>query len=264
MNWTLICATNDERILRGCLLNSPDVGSASDVLLQTGYTSAAAAYNAAIDKAKTDILVFAHQDAYLPDGWIAALRRTLDVLSTKDPNWAILGVWGVKNSGGGVGYLYCAGLMEKLGNSFEDVVEVSSLDEVVLIVRKASGLRFDERLSGYHFYGTDICLEAKRRGLKCYAISAFCIHNTNGYNLLPFGFWRSYLFIRRKWMSELPIHTSCIEVTSWCWPIFRWNIARIIELVLGKNKAGKRVSDPSELFRKMFKTERTPTVTVRG
>ena len=72
MDWTVISVTNNEDVLKSCLLNSPDLAEASEVILQKGYRSAAVAYNSAIDKAKTDLLVFLHQDVYLPRGWAAS------------------------------------------------------------------------------------------------------------------------------------------------------------------------------------------------
>jgi GT2 family glycosyltransferase len=248
MDWTVISATNNEDILKSCLLNSPDIGEASDVILQRGYSSAAAAYNSAIDKARSDLLVFVHQDVYLPQGWLASLRRALDLLSKTDPNWGIAGVYGVNKSwDDGTGFLFCAEY-GKLGHSFGDAREVRSLDEVLLIMRKSSNLRFDEQLPGFHMYGTDICLEARRRGMKSYAISAFCIHNTNGYRMLPLQFWRCYLYMRKKWRFQLPVPTPCTEITFWCWPMIRWNITRAANIALGRYRAKTRFADPSRLY----------------
>jgi hypothetical protein len=134
-------------------------------------------------------------------------------------------------------------------------VEVRTLDEVLLILKKSSGLRFDQRIPGFHMYGADICLEAHRHGLKCYAISAFCIHNTNQYGLLPLQFWQGYLAMRRKWKAQLPIKTSCTEITRWCWPMIRSNVARAINLATGRDKPpAKRVSDPNQLCREIATT----------
>ena len=141
--------------------------------------------------------------------------------------------------------------MKRLGAPFDGVEEVMSLDELILILRKSSGLRFDEQLDGFHMYGTDICLEARRRGMKCYAISAFCVHNTNGYKLLPFQFWRNYLFMRKKWKSLLPISTSCAKITFWCWPMIWWNIDRVANLMLGRHKVGKRVQNSNQLYQQV-------------
>jgi hypothetical protein len=252
MQWSIICAVNNQSVLRSCLLKSPDIQSATEVILQTGYSSAAAAYNSAIQKADTDLLVFVHQDVYLPPGWADYVQRALEWLSTRDPNWGVLGVWGVTESNDRAGHLYWTGAQGAPWKPFDGVKEVTSLDEVVLILRKSSGLRFDERLPGFHLYGSDICLEACRRGMKCYAVPAFCIHNTNEHNFLPFEFWKCCLFIRRKWRLALPITTPCMTITFWCWPMIRWILVRAVNLALGRDKPAHRVADPSDLYREFI------------
>lgn len=282
MEWSVVTAVNNDHVLESCLLSSPALRSATQVILQRGYASAAAAYNTAIDKATTDLLVFVHQDVYLPEGWINALERTLGILTATDPNWGVLGVWGVPNSGGRTGYLYWTGLPRTPGRAFdggvestdpegqekpsprfrnrpfEGVVEVTSLDEAVLIFRKSSELRFDERLPGYHLYGTDICLESKRRERKCYAISAFCIHNTDIGNMLPLQFWKCYWFLRCKWKTSLPIITPCTEITYWCWPVIRWHMARARNLLRRSHAPSRRVSDPGELYSELVRIGLAP------
>lgn len=251
VNWSIVSAVNNEAVLESCLLSSPDVSTASEVILQMGYSSIALAYNAAIDSATTDLLVFAHQDVYLPRGWSSQLSRCLAWLSVHDPQWAVAGVWGRDAIGGRNGHVYCAGLRRELGKDFSSPIEIRTLDELLLIVRKSSGVRFDEALSGFHMYGADICLEAQRRGMKCYAISAFCIHNTNGYDFLPFQFWKNYLFMRKKWKGELPITTSCTEITSWCWPMIHWNMTRLVTILRRRHYKYRRLSDPQSLYRRL-------------
>lgn len=242
--------------MKSCLLNSLESELATEVILQRGHKSAATAYNQAIDNAGTDILVFAHQDVFLPMGWVDSLERTLDSLAKQDSSWAVAGVWGLTPDGDAKGYLYCGATGRILGEPFNAGVEVQSLDEVLLIVRRSSGVRFDERLEGFHMYGTDICLSAKARGLKSYAVSLFCVHNTNGYNLLPLDFWHAYFFMRRKWKSELPIVTSCTKITTWCWPMIWWNADRIANLFLKRHKPGRRVDDPSLIYQNLLRSGR--------
>ncbi len=251
MKWSLISAVNNDQVLQSCLLKSEDAKSATEVILQRGYPSAALAYNNAIEQAQSDILVFAHQDVYLPKDWIAALGRAIERLNSTDPAWAVLGVYGVRKSGDHVGHVYCAGVQRILGQEFADPQLVSSLDELLLIVRKSSGVRFDERIGGYHFYGTDICLEAQRRGFQAYAISALCIHNTNGYKMLPAQFWRNFFLVRRKWWDVLPVTTSCMQITRSYWPMIRWNIGQAKSILLKQHHPGKRVADPAELYRQL-------------
>jgi Glycosyltransferase like family len=248
MNWTVICATNNDQVLKSCLLNSPDIRGASEVILKRGYKSAAAAYNSGLQKAKTDLVVLIHQDVYLPKGWIDSLQAAVESLSISDPEWGVLGVWGGIDAPSVPGYMYWTGVDGTAGEPFDGVHEVRSLDEVVLILRKSSGLWFDERLPGFHMYGTDICLEARRRGRKCYVFSGFCVHNTNVYDLLPMEFWRNCLFVRKKWKSELPINTPCIDITWSCWPMIRWNLLRGANIILRRHRPGKRVADPVALY----------------
>jgi hypothetical protein len=249
MDCSVISAVNDNEVLKHCLLSSAEIELAKEIILQRGYASAVAAYNAGIEKAAADLLVLVHQDVYLPGGWLEGLARAVAALSEQDPDWGVLGVWGVRPSGEGAGFLYCGATRRVLGHRFDGGVEVETLDEVLLIVRKSSGLRFDQQLRGFHMYGADICLEARRRGRKCYAIAAFCVHNTNQYGMLPLQFWQGYLALRRKWKDQLPIQTTCIKITKGCWPMLRWNVVRAINLATGRDKPPtKRVQDPSRLY----------------
>ena len=250
MQWSVIAAVNDERVLQSTLLASPGIQSATEVILQRGYSTAAAAYNSAIRKATTDFLVFIHQDVYLPEGWMDAVQNAVGILSQQDPDWGVLGIWGaVDYSDQPVGYLYWTG-DQGYEDPFEGAKEIVSLDEAVLIFRKSSGLRFDEGLPGYHLYGTDICFEARRAGKKCYSISAFCIHNTNSISgkLLPQQFWKCYFYMRRKWKDSLPIVTPCTRISASGWPILRWHLIFFRDLLLGRHQKHCSVADPGKLY----------------
>jgi glycosyltransferase involved in cell wall biosynthesis len=254
MKWSIIAAVNDEDVLRSCLLRSPDLEAGVDLIIERGHASAAAAYNAAIEKAKADLLIFVHQDMYMPPGWLAQLERALQKLEMQDHNWGIVGVWGPargpSGSGPNVGHIYWTGIGVPAGKAFDGSIEVETLDEVILIFRKSAGFRFDPKLPGFHMYGADICLEAEKRGHKNYAVSALCIHNTNSYVLFPWAFWKSYWFVRRKWRSRLPIKTSCIEITRWGWPAIHANLSRVYGMVRGKLKRIDRAADPREIYNK--------------
>jgi hypothetical protein len=100
-------------------------------------------------------------------------------------------------------------------------------------------------------YGPDICLQARSLGRKIYAVSALCIHNTNTYVLFPWAFWKSFWFVRRKWRSQLPIQTSCIEITWCCWPAVKANVLRLASLLRGRLRKIPRAADPSEVYQKL-------------
>jgi hypothetical protein len=260
LQWSLISAVNDERVLKTCLLDSPGIRGAAEVALLRGYPSASAAYNAVIQKTGTDLLVFVHQDVFLPDGWIESVERALETLAAQDPKWGVLGVWGAVDFEQRTGYLYWTGA-GPVSKPFLGGREVACLDEVVLILRKSSGLTFDDRLPGYHLYGADICLEARRRGRKCYAISAFCIHNTNAGHPLPLQFWQCYLYMRRKWKGSLPIDTPCTRITFSCWPILRWNLVYLRDVALGRRRRLNRAASPRRIYERLLASGARPIET---
>jgi hypothetical protein len=254
--FAVVVAVNNETVLKDSLLRSPDMPSVREVLVQRGCSSAGQAYNSGVKASTSDVIVFAHQDVYFPQGWFGSVARSITAISAKDPDWGVLGVFGISLSGAEVGHLYSTGLRRVLGCPFEGPLEVGCLDEVVLVVRRSSGLQFDEKLPGFHLYGADICLEARRKGLKCYAISAFCVHNSNGLDQLPQAYSRAYFYMRDKWRNQLPIRTPCMVITRWGLPLFRHNL----ESRLARNrKSGARCADPATLHQQLLSENRIGT-----
>jgi hypothetical protein len=87
---------------------------------------------------------------------------------------------------------------------------VATLDELLLVVRRDSPLRFDPAL-GFHLYGADICLQAAERGLAVVAIGALCHHNSRSIGL-PAAFYRSAEVFAGKWSHRLPVATPCVII----------------------------------------------------
>ena len=160
-----------------------------------------------------DLIVFCHQDVYLPEAWLKDLRSALDYLANTDPNWGVLGCSGMTVDRQHWRYLYSSGLGVS-GTPLEHPKPIQTLDEIVLVLRKSSGIRFDEQLPHFHLYGTDICLRASSKGMKSYVVSAFCIHNTHQALVLPTEFYECCKHIRRTWSDCLPIQTTCIRITA--------------------------------------------------
>jgi hypothetical protein len=211
---TFVVSSNSAEILQDNFLASPCLGNSHphEILVQHGFQSAAASYNDAISRSSNDVMVFAHQDMVFPSAWLSDLDRAIKILEKDDPNWGVLGCYGMTKGNQGKGYVYTHGL-GILGAPFEHPAPVQTLDEIVLILKKSSGLKFDERLPHFHFYGSDICLTAAKRGMKSYAISAFCVHNSQLNYVLPAEFYDCYKVLKRIWKDALPIQTTCIRVT---------------------------------------------------
>lgn len=138
--------------------------------------SAAAALNRGLNDAKGNIVVFCHQDVIFPSYWLAKLVDQIPIVERKCKNWGVLGTYGVALNGS-----YAGHVVDPHGHRRQGSLPrmVQSLDEHCLIIRKDSGLHFDEGLGGFHFYGADLCLQAMVKGLPNFAIDA-CVQHLSG------------------------------------------------------------------------------------
>lgn len=255
MSCSVIVVSNNNDILESTLLISPDLKDGIEVVIERDAVSASAGYNAGIRKSSGDILVFVHQDVYLPEGWFKQLLQAVNYLNKEEPHWGVLGVYGSGPDSVGHGHLYSTGLGCVVGTPLAHPVRIQTLDEVVLVLRRSSGLCFDERLPGFHLYGADICLEAQRRALTCHVVEAFCIHNSRGMALLPWAYWQAWLYIRRKWWHCLPVMTPTLRVTRWGGVAFRYLVQRLIIrpfwLAKYQRRIGKRTADSESLWKQL-------------
>lgn len=216
-------------ILQKNLLLSPCLRDPRhQLIVQENFPSAPRAYNDAIERSVNDLIVFCHDDVFLPELWVSQLNHALDYLQAKDPHWGVLGCAGRTRDNLSWGHLYSSGL-GVLGAPFDQPQTVQTLDEVVLIMRKSSGLRFDNNLSHFHLYGADICLQATKARMKNYAISAFCIHNTRQIIALPKEFYECCRYIKRVWKEDLPIQTTCIRITRFNLPLYLTRVRELYE-----------------------------------
>lgn len=201
-----VTASHDEAILRVNLGRSLIFNTHCRLLIKRGYNNIPKAYNE-IDPL-TYFTCYAHHDVYLPPSFASDLVYALEVMNQVDKYWGVLGLAGVKLVDGkkqNFGHIQDRG--REWGSSEGLPAEVDTLDELLLITH--GDFVFDEQFD-LHFYGADICMQAKLQGRKCYAINAYCHHNSG----LPLGH-RSESFreceakFRAKYIDHLPIATTC-------------------------------------------------------
>jgi hypothetical protein len=255
--YTIITASNNIKMLNDNLLKSDAVKSADKIIVQENYKTASEAYNDAIDRSETDLLIFTHQDVYLPPNWCSDLAESIKRLDMGPTNWGVLGAWGVSTTRKGAGFMFCNAFGKTLGHSFSEPKEVQTLDEVLLIFRKSSGLRFDENLKGFHLYGSDLCLTANSMMLKNYAVSAFCLHNSTNYHAFPKDFWSSYKYLRKKWIEQTPICTSCTTITRSMRPMYASIISRNLRRIIKGNFRKERLANPKAYFSEVLEGKST-------
>jgi hypothetical protein len=210
----LYCVSNNQSTLKRDLLRSPDIAAESvPVTLIRRARAASAAYHDAICTADADVLVFAHQDIYFPRGWFDRLQSACQALSSIDPDWAVAGLFGVCCDDRLAGHLWDSALGRVCGAPFGDPQVVKSLDEVVLILRRGSGVSFDPALPSFHLYGTDVVLSARAAGKRSYIIDLPVIHNAKPVVRLDRYYVAAYRFMVRKWGALLPWPTVIVPLT---------------------------------------------------
>lgn len=221
-SWVIAAAVNDAGVLAANLARSPIVASGVRLLTETGHRSASSAYVAAAARMREEICIFAHQDVYLPAGWTDHLRAALARLESADPNWGVLGVIGVRADGQVIGRAWSSGLRRELGGEFAAPQPCVSVDELLIVVRRSSGLTFDPAMPAFHLYGTDIVQSALAGGFGAYVIHAPVIHNSRPVRRLDASYWAAYQYLRRKWRDRLPIPTCVLPLSRSPWPRMRY------------------------------------------
>lgn len=214
MKFTIISAINDEKIFAENLYSSPQILDHS-IITCHGFKNVCRAYNRGMESTNTDIVIFAHQDVFLPSGFFIQLENSINNLT--DRNWGVLGVAGVNglkenktvsNLNHQLNYVgYILNQKQSWGSPDNLPCKVNTLDELLIVVKNKSFI-FDEKIPNHHLFATDLCLQAEDQGKKNYAILAFCHHNSKT-SVLPDNYEESKNYIRNKWKHKLPIYTTC-------------------------------------------------------
>lgn len=161
-----------------------------------------------IEEARGDYVVLCHQDVRLLSDGRAELDRRLAELDARDPHWALAG-----NAGGTApGRLAMRisdphGRDRTLGTLPERVM---SLDENFVVLRRSCRIGPSHDLTGFHFYGADLCLAADVMGYSAYVIDFHLEHLSDG-RISP-AFYAARNAFRRKWSRALRarwMQTTC-------------------------------------------------------
>lgn len=215
MEIAVICASHNDAILDANLRRSPMIAEGGVPLhLERNAPSAAIAYNRGLDATSAEVLVFAHHDVYLPQGWDRVLATRLRALEQHDPDWALFGPFGVGIDHSFIGPVWSSSLGQIVGRIPVTATEVQSYDEMVIILRRSSALRFDDSMPGWHMYGTDIVTQARAKGLHAYAGALPTIHNDRYHDALREDFVECYQAMRKKWRDRLPLRTPIIKISK--------------------------------------------------
>jgi hypothetical protein len=122
--------------------------------------------------------ILCHQDLRLDQGHrIDDLIGAVRDLEERDDRWAVAG-----NAGGTKALRVVRSLADPHGGPTDTrfPARVHSLDENFLVIRTGTELSCSPQLSGFHLYGTDLCLNALDQGRQPYVIDFRVRHLSRG------------------------------------------------------------------------------------
>jgi hypothetical protein len=156
-------------------------------------------------------IVFCHQDILLDQGHgLEQLLQVLNELEHRDPEWAIAG-----NAGLNTHYELVAKINDPSTPNWIGSLpqQVYSLDENFFVIKASVKIDCSSDLKGFHFYATDLCLNAILQGHSCYVIDFHLTHLSAGNLNLVFDQAKETFY--RKWCHKFNfcyIQTTCTQV----------------------------------------------------
>ena len=189
---SVVCVYNNKEILDNYLLKSLKKQTVNYELIlidnmQGKFKSAAKALNYGGRNAKSNYVMFVHQDVDLSSNtWLERVEKILDGL----PNLGIAGVAGRSKGEAVVITNIKHGNPPKFAGKiqFEKPTKVQTVDECLTIIPKSvfNKLRFDEKVcNDWHLYSVDYSLSVKRLGYNVYVIPKYIYHLSSGFK--PIG-----------------------------------------------------------------------------
>lgn len=170
--------------------------------------SAAHALNIGLDRARSDIVVFCHQDVLFYEDWVDMLFDRIQEIETRTKKWGVIGTAGISRRDDIVGVVHnMKGRLQWQSSKRSRICPVQTVDEHCMIIRKSSKLRFDQNVfNGFHFYGPDICLSALSKGFMNFGILCPLVHDSKSTSLVSGKreFMRLLNALAKKWRAKFP------------------------------------------------------------
>ncbi len=163
-------------------------------------------YNIFLSAARGDYIILCHQDIELLENGRADLDALLESLTQHDRNWGLCGnAGGIRPGALALRISDPHGANVAQGGPFP--AKVTSLDENFIVVRRDANLALSNNLSGFHLYGTDLCIISYILGYHAYVIDFHLLHKSPGktdhtffklkYELIDKYYWA----LRPRWIT---------------------------------------------------------------
>lgn len=163
--------------------------------------------NQLMAKASGQYIILSHQDTEAIYDDAEQLQRCIREINQIDPRWAVLANAGSAD----IKRLYKRiSHPHDTWNTGPFPQRVNAVDENFILLKKAAHLSFSPDLTGFHFYGTDICLVAEQKEFTCYVIDFHLLHKSTGtLNESFFTARRAFIKKYSRNLSARYIRTTC-------------------------------------------------------
>lgn len=135
------------------------------------------ALNRFLQEAQGRYIIVCHQDILINYDQEAVLKERISELERLDQRWGVAGNAGARD-------LYHMAMVITQNNTLirkgNFPSKVISLDENFLLIKAEANLAVSGDMSGFHLYGTDICLIADCMGWNSYVIDFNISHESSG------------------------------------------------------------------------------------
>jgi len=125
-------------------------------------------------------VIFCHEDVELVDNGYAELLAAIEALDAADPLWLVAGnagsPWRPLNHQKTAQALHISDIFGANRRLGQVPARVESLDENFILMRRLKPVLNSYDLSGFHYYGADLCLQAEFLGGRSYAIDFHLLH----------------------------------------------------------------------------------------
>ncbi len=201
-----------------------------------------AGLNNLIDQATGKMIICCHQDILMLENSRTLLEKQIEIIEEFDKNWGVISNCGANRIAEYALRVIDSEEHEYNTNNFP--LKVKSVDEHFFIFRKSSNLRFSGSLSGFHLYGTDICLKAHNLKQNSYVVDFLLRHFGRGTLNKDFFICRDNLV---HYYSNTP-HIGWVQTT--CYRIFI-SPYRLLNVLLNLKKISYLVKKYNKLVLKI-------------
>ncbi|OGJ86643.1 MAG: hypothetical protein A2268_13120 [Candidatus Raymondbacteria bacterium RifOxyA12_full_50_37] len=180
--------------------------------------SAAQGLNKGLEQATGTYVMFCHQDILCKNQWLDQVQKRIALVEQYDPLWGVIGMAGEYCTvrGSQISFNPAGAVNDFLKTDGSPYRPAQVVDELCLIIRKASGLAFDPAtFTHFHFYGADLCLSALSSNMRNYVILVPTIHLSDGGSniALHYPTYRDEAKkLYRKWSDAFPCFGT---TTAW-------------------------------------------------